>query len=117
MIKVGITGQSGFIGSHLYNTLGLHSNKFKRIPFKKEYFNDEKHLRDFINSKFNNKIDKPEITKHLRYDIIFTLNFSLRFPLILSRVIYQISYFFFDIQLTSYGNQSHLKHAIHCTCR
>lgn len=50
MIKVGITGQSGFIGSHLYNTLGLHKDKFKRIPFKKEYFNDEKNLREFINS-------------------------------------------------------------------
>ena len=38
MIKVGITGQSVFIGSHLYNTLALHGDRFKSIPFKKEYF-------------------------------------------------------------------------------
>ena len=35
MIKVGITGQSGFIGSHLYNSLGFKKNKFERVLFKK----------------------------------------------------------------------------------
>lgn len=48
MIKVGITGQSGFIGTHLYNTLGLYPEKFQRIPFKDEYFQDEAHLRNFV---------------------------------------------------------------------
>ena len=37
MIKVGITGQSGFIGTHLYNYLGLKEN-IKRIVFKDEFF-------------------------------------------------------------------------------
>jgi len=39
MIKVGITGQSGFIGSHLYNYLGLKDN-IARIPFSDDYFID-----------------------------------------------------------------------------
>ena len=50
MIKVGITGQSGFIGSHLYNSLGFKKNKFERVLFKKEYFKSEKNLTRFVNS-------------------------------------------------------------------
>jgi UDP-2-acetamido-2,6-beta-L-arabino-hexul-4-ose reductase len=32
-IRVGITGQAGFVGTHLYNELGLFSEKFEQIPF------------------------------------------------------------------------------------
>ena len=35
MIKIGITGQAGFVGTHLYNTLGLHPEEFERIDFQK----------------------------------------------------------------------------------
>ena len=43
MIKVGITGQSGFIGSHLYNSLGFKKNKFeKEFLFKKNILKSEK---------------------------------------------------------------------------
>ena len=49
IIKVGITGQSGFIGTHLYNYLGLQ-DKVERIPFKDEYFKNEEKLKDFVAS-------------------------------------------------------------------
>lgn len=48
MIKVGITGQAGFVGTHLYNTLGLYQDAFERIPFEDAYFTDERKLRDFV---------------------------------------------------------------------
>lgn len=48
MLKIGITGQSGFIGQHLYNTLGLFQEKFTRIPFEKEFFSDEGSLDKFV---------------------------------------------------------------------
>jgi len=48
--KIGITGQSGFIGTHLYNTLGLYPDKFEQIPFKDEYFQDDNILNDFVRS-------------------------------------------------------------------
>lgn len=47
MVKVGITGQSGFIGTHLYNYLG--TKDITRIPFKREYFYNGK-LDDFVKS-------------------------------------------------------------------
>lgn len=48
MIKVGITGQAGFIGTHLYNTLGLYKEEFERISFEDAYFTDERKLRGFV---------------------------------------------------------------------
>ncbi len=41
MIKIGITGQSGFIGTHLYNYLGLKKDEVTRIPFQDEIFSDQ----------------------------------------------------------------------------
>lgn len=48
MVKVGITGQAGFVGTHLYNTLGLFPDEFERVFFDDGYFNDEKALRRFV---------------------------------------------------------------------
>ena len=46
-IKIGITGQPGFVGTHLYNYLGLHEG-VERVPFKDEFFDSKKALRDFV---------------------------------------------------------------------
>lgn len=48
MIKVGITGQPGFVGSHLYNELGLLSDSIVRIPFEDIFFSDDVRLRSFV---------------------------------------------------------------------
>ncbi len=48
MIKIGITGQAGFIGTHLYNTLSLHTDKYIRIPFGDEFFQSEEVLDAFV---------------------------------------------------------------------
>lgn len=46
-MKIGITGQAGFVGYHLYNTLGLYS-EFERVEFEDSYFSDEQMLRGFV---------------------------------------------------------------------
>jgi UDP-2-acetamido-2,6-beta-L-arabino-hexul-4-ose reductase len=48
MIKVGITGQQGFVGTHLYNELGLLGDKVVRVPFEDSYFANDSQLRDFV---------------------------------------------------------------------
>ena len=48
MIKVGITGQPGFVGTCLFNTLGLYPEEFERIPFEDAFFQSEDTLREFI---------------------------------------------------------------------
>ena len=48
MIKVGITGQPGFVGTHLYNELGLLSDHIVRIPFEDSFFEDDMQLCAFV---------------------------------------------------------------------
>jgi UDP-2-acetamido-2,6-beta-L-arabino-hexul-4-ose reductase len=48
MIKVGITGQAGFIGTHLFNFFGLKKEEVTRIPFEDRYFADKSLLENFV---------------------------------------------------------------------
>jgi len=47
MKKVGITGQAGFVGRHLFNFLKLKKN-IELIPFEDDFFYDESTLRKFV---------------------------------------------------------------------
>jgi len=47
-IKIGITGQVGFIGTHLFNTFGLYPDKYTRIPFDDNYFQSKDRLELFV---------------------------------------------------------------------
>jgi UDP-2-acetamido-2,6-beta-L-arabino-hexul-4-ose reductase len=40
MRYIGITGQAGFIGTHLYSFFGLKKDEIVRIQFEDNYFND-----------------------------------------------------------------------------
>ena len=48
MIKIGITGQTGFIGTHLFNYLGLKKEEVIRIPFQDDFFSDQNKLEIFV---------------------------------------------------------------------
>lgn len=48
MISVGITGQSGFVGTHLFEALGHQRDKFKRVSFEDAFFENEIKLRGFV---------------------------------------------------------------------
>ncbi len=48
MLKIGITGQSGFIGTHLFNYFGLKPDKIIRIPFEDSVFADQPALEAFV---------------------------------------------------------------------
>ena len=43
MIRIGITGQEGFVGKHLYNTLGLFPDEFIRVEFQRDFFGNDNH--------------------------------------------------------------------------
>lgn len=47
MIRIGITGQGGFIGSHLFNFLGLQKD-VERIPFENSIFQNKELLQNFV---------------------------------------------------------------------
>jgi UDP-2-acetamido-2,6-beta-L-arabino-hexul-4-ose reductase len=76
MIKVGITGQAGFIGTHLYNTLGLNPDTFQRIPFEDAYFQDENKLRKFVQS-CDAIVHLAAMNRHNDPEVIYKTNIML----------------------------------------
>lgn len=76
MKRIGITGQNGFVGSHLYNTLGLFSEEFQRVEFKKEYFEDENQLDQFV-SECDAIVHLAAMNRHENGQFIYETNLNL----------------------------------------
>lgn len=49
-MKIGITGQDGFIGYHLSQTIKYKFEKYRIVPFKREILENSKLLESFISS-------------------------------------------------------------------
>jgi len=48
MINIGITGQTGFIGTHLFNFLKLKMEEVQLVPFEDSFFSDLSDLGAFV---------------------------------------------------------------------
>lgn len=75
-LKIGITGQPGFVGTHLFNTLGLFPNKFERISFNDSYFQEEKKLKEFV-SQCDVIIHLAAMNRHNDPEVIYNTNIGL----------------------------------------
>lgn len=80
MLKVGITGQSGFIGTHLFNFLGLKDN-VERVEFKDEYFDDKTKLGKFVKA-CDTIVHLAAMNRHGNPQVIYDTNISLVHKLI-----------------------------------
>lgn len=76
MINIGITGQAGFVGTHLYNTLGLNPEKFTRIPFEDSFFADSALLKAFV-SKCDVIVHLAAMNRHNDPEVIYKTNIGL----------------------------------------
>ncbi len=76
MIKVGITGTSGFIGQHLYNTLALRPEQFERIDFSKNFFDDSEKLIKFV-EQCDVIVHLAALNRHHDQQIIYDVNTKL----------------------------------------
>jgi UDP-2-acetamido-2,6-beta-L-arabino-hexul-4-ose reductase len=81
MIRVGITGQSGFIGTHLYNYLGLQKDEVIRIPFQDDYFTTENRLNEFVR-KTDVIVHLAALNRHNDPKTIYDTNIALTKKLI-----------------------------------
>jgi UDP-2-acetamido-2,6-beta-L-arabino-hexul-4-ose reductase len=81
-MRVGITGQAGFVGTHLYNTLALHK-EIERIPFDDSYFNNEDQLKRFVKS-CDVIVHLAALNRHPDPQVIYDTNLSLAKQLILA---------------------------------
>ena len=75
MQKVGITGQSGFMGTHLYNYLKL-KNEFQLIDFKDSYFEDSNILENFV-AECDVIIHLAAMNRHGDPQVIYNTNVGL----------------------------------------
>ncbi len=76
MKRIGITGQNGFVGKHLYNTLGLQPELYQRIDFQKSYFDNEELLDQFVSS-CDVIVHLAGMNRHADPQVIYDTNVSL----------------------------------------
>lgn len=76
MIKVGITGQEGFMGSHLYNYLGTKDN-IELVSYDISFFKNSGKLKDFtsncdviIHLAALNRHDDPQVLYDTNVDLV-----------------------------------------------
>ena len=74
-MRVGITGQAGFVGTHLFNTLALYK-EFKRIPFNDAFFNNECQLRKFVKN-CDVIVHLASMNRHLDPQELYDTNLSI----------------------------------------
>jgi len=82
-IRVGITGQEGFVGQHLFNTLGLYTDEFERINYDKDFFKDAKALEEFV-SKCDVIVHLAAMNRHNDQEVLYTTNIDLVKKLIIA---------------------------------
>tara|TARA_B110000003_G_scaffold17555_1_gene17278 strand:- start:6820 stop:7938 length:1119 start_codon:yes stop_codon:yes gene_type:complete len=76
MLKVGITGQSGFIGTHLYNTIGLFTESYNLIDFKDCFFEKEEKIDAFV-SQCDVIVHLAAMNRHSDSEVIYNTNIKL----------------------------------------
>jgi UDP-2-acetamido-2,6-beta-L-arabino-hexul-4-ose reductase len=75
MLKIGITGQAGFVGTHLYNTIGLKEN-VERVYFEDTYFQDQQQLQSFVR-QCDVIVHLAAMNRHNDPDVLYQTNILL----------------------------------------
>lgn len=80
-IRIGITGQFGFVGKHLFNTLGIYPDQFERIPFEKTYFDQPVLMEAFV-KQCDVVVHLAAVNRHHDPDFIYSKNRELSLKLL-----------------------------------
>jgi len=73
--KIGITGQAGFIGNHLYTTLSLRED-VELVDFERSFFEDSDALAQFV-SKCDSIVHLAAMNRHEDPQVIYDTNLKL----------------------------------------
>jgi UDP-2-acetamido-2,6-beta-L-arabino-hexul-4-ose reductase len=76
MLKVGITGQAGFIGTHLFNFLNLKKDEITMVPFEDSFFLDIEKLRNFA-GECDTIVHLAALNRHNDPQVIYDTNIKL----------------------------------------
>lgn len=75
MKKIGITGQAGFVGNHLYTTLSLDET-VELVTFDRDFFNTKTVLEDFV-AQCDCIIHLAAMNRHEDANVIYNTNLKL----------------------------------------
>ncbi len=75
MKKIGITGQAGFVGNHLYTTLSLDKT-VELVSFERDFFNNKAALEDFV-VQCDCIIHLAAMNRHDDANVIYNTNLKL----------------------------------------
>ena len=76
MIRIGITGQAGFVGTHLFNLAQTRPDTFTCIPFEDTFFEDEATLRAFVR-QCDAIVHLAAMNRHPDPEVIYQTNLAL----------------------------------------
>lgn len=76
MINVGITGQAGFVGTHLFNYLSLEPDQFKLVPFEDDYYEDPETIKQWV-SRCDVIVHLAALNRHHESEVIYNTNVEL----------------------------------------
>lgn len=76
MLTIGITGQKGFIGKHLYNSIGLLTEAYKLIDFNRSFFENEPELDAFV-LQCDVIVHLAALNRHSDPEVIYNTNIRL----------------------------------------
>lgn len=81
MKKIGITGQNGFVGYHLSQTINLNKEQFELVPFERSYFDDPDGMDHFVGS-CDVIVHLAALNRHNDPEEIYRMNVALTQKLI-----------------------------------
>ena len=76
MIRIGITGQAGFVGTHLFNLAQTRPDTFTCIPFEDAFFEDDSALRAFVR-QCDAIVHLAAMNRHPDPEVIYQTNLAL----------------------------------------
>lgn len=75
-LKVGITGQNGFVGYHLIQTINLYSDEFESVSFDRSYFDQPEEMDRFVKN-CDVIVHLAALNRHNDPNTIYETNISL----------------------------------------
>ncbi len=96
-MKVGITGQNGFIGKHLYSLVELDST-LESVPFEGSFFQNEGKLREFVcqcdvivHLAAVNRHDDPQVIYDTNVELVAKLISAMSCECVTPRILFSSS--------------------------
>ena len=75
-MKIGITGNEGFVGKHLSNALRLFPEEFDIVDFQKGFFEDQEKLLQFV-ADCDVIVHLAALNRHNDAEVIYNTNVRL----------------------------------------